>query len=162
MEKTNRNIDLWIYRLAWMLSGLSARFTTSAYGDESARVASFSVDDKVEWQNTTELTADVTPGTSQIATIKIKNNSEVAVAYTVTVTNVTNNLPLKFIIDGDDGDPVADEYTYQSSVQANSGETSFKLIISWPADTTSADEKNLDYIGMVDYITVKVTATQID
>ncbi|MBR2445481.1 MAG: hypothetical protein IKB28_02300 [Clostridia bacterium] len=79
-----------------MTSGLYARYTTSASGQDSARVARFEVTETlqvIKADGTTESTfvvGDVLrPGVSTTYTFTVKNNSEVAVSLTVQNTKYT-------------------------------------------------------------------------
>ena len=79
-----------------MTSGLYARYTTSASGQDSARVARFEVTETLQViraDGTTENTfvvGDVLrPGVSTTYTFTVKNNSEVAVSLTVQNTKYT-------------------------------------------------------------------------
>ena len=87
--------------------------------------------------------------------------------YTLTVTNVTGNLaPLKFTLNPVSGTntPSVTFEKYENGISINSarqipGEHTdkYSLNIVW-----EPGENDLEFIGMVDYITVSVTATQID
>jgi len=163
-----------------LVGGLYARYTVSGNGGDHARVAAFNIEQTGTIFET--LDATVTPGTTQSAELTINNKSEVAVAYTLTVTNVTKNLPLKFTLTPTEsssaGDTNADganankapEFTsekHENGVSTSSatqipGEHSdrYTLNIVWDASENSEDD--LARMGMVDYITIAVTATQID
>ncbi len=155
-----------------LVGGLYAKYTTSASGSDSARVAKFSITQKFLNEKNEEITqaieAKVTPGTTQSVKLEIANKSEVAVEYALTVTNVTGNLPLKFKLTPVSGNnaPAVTSESYQngvskcSAVQKPGNHTDkYNLQIDW---TSSGDDSDLAYIGMVDYITISVTATQID
>lgn len=147
--------------------GLYARYTASISGSDSARVAAFSLTQEGTVFQTIE--ADVTPGTTQNAELTITNKSEVAMEYTLTVTNVTGNItPLKFTLNPADANtpPVTTE-SYENGISINSAcqipgnhTDNYTLNIVWELSENEADD--LALIGMVDYITVSVSATQID
>lgn len=145
----------------YLVSGLFARYAIRAQGSDSARVAKFSIEGSGTLMQTVK--AELIPGKSETATLIIQNNSEVAVEYTVTVTKVTNNLPLSFRME-----KKADSLTLDPTENANgitlTGQRlpgsyidEYTLYIDW-------DSQNRDpaLMGMVDYITVTVTAAQID
>ncbi len=147
--------------------GLYARYTTG-YGDsDGGRVAAFSI--KQEGTIFETIETNVMPGTTQSAELTITNNSEVAMEYVLTVTNVTGNLPpLKFKLkNADDKTPSVTTESYQNGVSMNSvaqipgnHTDKFNLNIVW--EPSSNEEDDLALIGMVDYITISVTAKQID
>lgn len=145
-----------------LVGGLYARYTTSGNTADTARVAAFSITQERTESKTIE--ANVTPGETQITELVISNNSEVAVEYTLTVKNETGNIPLKFKLNPAEGAPLVTTESYVNGISINSAcqipgkhTDKYNLTIVW--ETSDSD---LDLIGMVDYITVSVTATQID
>lgn len=113
------------------------------------------------------IAAELVPGGSQEIKLSIKNDSEVAVAYTVTVTNVTKNLPLTFNLVAGNASPAAletqaneDGATFTAQQLPGSHTDEYLLTISWPTDADA--DSSLAMMGMVDHITVTVTAAQID
>lgn len=129
--------------------GLYARYTTSASGDDGARVAKFNVTDTF----TETLSLSSTPGITQVRKIVVTNNSEVAVSYVVTVENTTKNIPYKFSVN--DSAP----QLYQCSVPctiAPGGDDTVTITAQWDK------EGALAYMGMVDLVSISVTAQQID
>lgn len=148
------------------VSGLYAKYATNTNYDNSARVAEFNIKQEGTLFNTFE--AEITPGETQSAELIITNKSEVAMEYTLTVTNKTGNLsPLKFKLNAVDGTvtPVTTENhengisVYGVSQIPGKHTDKYLLNIVWePTD----EEDALARIGMVDYITVSVTATQVD
>lgn len=150
---------------AYSVTGLYARYTTSAQSSSQARVAKFSITGAGALSQPIE--AKLVPGGSQTVELIIKNDSEVAVAYTVTVANKTKNLPLTFQLEAGGASPTAletqaneDGVTFTAQQLPGSHIDKYQLTIQWPAN---GDE---DYdparMGMVDYIAVTVTAAQID
>ncbi len=148
------------------VGGLYARYTTSASGSDSARVAAFSITQEGTIFNNIE--ANVTPGETQSVTLTIKNNSEVAMEYTLTVTNVTGNItPLKFKLTPTEGAPSVTTESYENGISINSagqipGEHTDKYTLNIVWEPSEKEEDDLALIGMVDYITVSVTAAQVD
>jgi len=150
----------------YLVGGLYARYTTNMNDSDSANVAAFNIKQEGTIFDTIETT--ITPGATQSVNLTITNKSEVAMEYTLTVKNVTGNIePLKFVLKSADGSisPVPTE-SHKNGISINSvqqipGEHTddYILNIVWePSD----EEDALARIGMVDYITVSVTATQID
>ncbi len=150
-----------------LVGGLYAKYTASVSGSDGARVAAFNITQDGTIFRTVE--ADVRPGTKQAAELTIINKSEVAMEYTLTVTNVTGNLkPLKFTLTPADGDtaPITTE-KHENGISINGAcqipgnhTDKYNLNIVW--EPSANEEEDLALIGMVDYITVSVTATQID
>lgn len=149
-----------------LAGGLYARYTTGKGDSNSAKVAAFNIEQEGTIFETIE--AGVTPGTTKSAELIITNNSEVAVEYTLTVTNVTGTLPLKFKLGPADGNqPSVAAESYENGISIDSARQipgnhtdKYTLDIVWEPDAN--EEADLALIGMVDYITVSVTATQID
>lgn len=169
----------------YFVSGLFARYSTSDQSGGNARVARFSFDGGfLNATNATILSryieASLIPGEeNEDVTLIIENNSEVAVEYTIDVTNETKNLPLQFSIekktgssgtptenddahiDSDahaDSDTLTNAATYTAMRAPGSGSPEYyTLHINW-----QPGENDLARMGMVDYLLVTVTATQID
>jgi len=142
---------------AYIVSGVCASYATTGQAGGQARVAKFSVTgDGVLSQ---PIEAALYPGASQKASLNIYNNSEVSVEYTVTATNMTKNLPLCLSISKTGEAPVADgdSVTVSAAHLPGSYTDQYTLSIDWKADQTDPD-----WMGMVDYIMVTVTAVQID
>ncbi len=149
-----------------LVGGLYARYTTSTSGSDSARVAAFSITQEGTIFN--QIKADVTPGTIQSAELAITNKSEVAMEYTLTVSNVTGNIaPLKFTLSAEEGTPGVTTESYKNGISINSarqipGEHTDNYVLNIVWEPSANEEDDLARIGMVDYITVSVTAAQID
>ena len=141
----------------YMVCGLYAKFTTSAEGADDSLVAKFEIteDDLLIGE---DLVFDFAPGT-YINEIKVTNSSEVAINYTINVTNETLNIPLQFALGEassiEGAATTADTVTATYSMGANSTEI-YALKVVW--DQADA----LDHIGMVDLVTIEVNAEQID
>ncbi len=144
----------------YLVTGLFARYTTSAQGSDHARVAKFSIQGSGELLQSIE--ASLFPGESKAVTLVIENNSEVAVEYTVAVTNVTNNLPLSFRMVKEESSPilVANGTTFTAQQIPGDHIDKYTLYIDWEAEND--ENRDPDWMGKVDYITVTVTAAQID
>jgi len=154
-----------------LVGGLYAKYTNTASGSDSARVAKFSITQSGEIINQ-NIKVLITPGSNNFdnITLEIKNNSEVAVAYTLTVTNATGNLPLKFTLTQKSGTttPISTpelngkvSISKASQVPGTHTDT-YQLSIVWDNTTPDEQSRNLELIGMVDYVTVSVAAVQID
>ncbi len=154
-----------------LVGGLYAKYTTTSTSTDTARVAKFSITQKLldggsEVLNET-VEAEVMPGSNKSVTLQIENKSEVAVEYTIEVKNVTNNLSmLKFALESADPAKTPEVTEQESDVgvskftaHQNPGNHTdkYNLNIVW---TPTAND--LQYIGMVDYISISVTATQVD
>lgn len=177
MRKRNGKVNILMCTVAVLLcatlfsmhlvSGLYARYTVSSSGSDGARVAAFSI--KQEGTIFQDIEADVIPGTTKSAELTITNDSEVKMEYTLTVTNVTGNLtPLKFTLaPADANTPSVTTEKYENGISINSacqipGEHTDKYILNIVWEKSENEDDDLAFIGMVDYITVSVTATQVD
>lgn len=154
-----------------LVSNMYAKYTESIDNSDGARIAKFSITPGGElFEN---LKAEAIPGETQNVTLIIENKSEVAVEYTLTVTNVTRNLPLKFTLTPDPADggntphATLDSYDKDNGISISSARREpkehtdkYKLKIIW--EPNSNNKNDLELMGMVDYITVSVKATQID
>ncbi len=150
-----------------LVGGLYAKYTAGASGSDGARVAAFSITQDGTIFHTIE--ADVIPGTVQVAELTVTNDSEVAMAYTLTVKNETGNLtPLKFkLMPADAATPSVTTESYENGISMNTacqipGEHTDKYTLNIVWEPSANEEDDLALIGMVDYITVSVTATQMD
>lgn len=153
----------------YFVSGLYARYTSSGRNGGSARVAVFSV--KGDGVLSKPIAAELVPGEIVSKSLIIENDSEVAVEYTITVEHKTDNLSLSYYIskipkEADDtlNDVKWETFGYNLTTQQIPGNHTdeFILYIKWEYDSKDNQEDNLDLIGQVDYITVTVTATQVD
>lgn len=146
-----------------LVSGLFARYAIGAQSSDQARVAKFSIEGEGALSQPIE--AILIPGKTEEVTLIIQNNSEVSVEYTITVTNVTNNLPLSFRMNEKDGTFLAEDkgITVTQRRIPGSHTDQYTLKIAWPEPADDdARIKDLERTGMVDYITVTVMAAQID
>lgn len=140
----------------YLVAGLFARYATSAQNSNNARVAKFSVTGSGMLSQSIE--ASVIPGKSEPVTVEIQNDSEVAVEYTITATNETKNLPLSFRVKKEGtSSAVAINGTPFTGQQLPGSHTGYTLYVDW-----KAKDNDPALMGMVDRITVTVTAVQID
>jgi len=161
----------------YSVTGVFARYTTSVQTSDQARVARFSINSGFLQDSGSTLSASIeanlTPGGEIPATIIIENKSEVAVEYTIAVKNATNNLPLSFRMEKADtssADLSGTGTTFTAQQVPGSHDDRYTLYIKWQkaGDTgdTEEDQKakeaELALMGMVDLITVTVTAAQVD
>lgn len=144
---------------SYFVTGLFARYATRAQSSGDARVAKFSIEGSGIFSQPIE--ASLVPGSSETASLIIQNNSEVAVEYTITVTNMTNNLPLSFRMEKEGSSPTmqASGTTFTEQQIPGSHTDEYTLYIKWDKQD---DDKDIARMGMVDHIAVTVTAVQID
>ena len=135
----------------YLCGGLYARYTTSDSGEDAARVARFDVSEDGAYFSK-NLLIETAPGRVE-REIVVTNNSEVAVAYTVTIKNTTKNIPYSFSVDG--SEPMSNECSVTCYLKPNSTE-GISIVAEW------ADEGALKYMGMVDLITLTISAQQVD
>jgi len=163
-NKTKMNIPICIAAVLLCLalfstcfvSGLFARYAASTQSGDDARVARFSIEGECTLWNTID--ASLIPGESKTVKIDINNDSEVALEYTVTVANETNNLPLELRMEKTGGAGPADtDTTFTGQWLPGSHTDKYTLYIKW-----DEDKNDPALMGMVDYIKVTVMAAQID
>ena len=160
-----------------MTSGLYARYVATASGEDSARVAKFDVVTSLE---NPDVTIDCATGTTGQYVIKVKNNSEVAVNYTLFVKLTPNNSGSK--LDATDLTvSIADEkdtngnYIFKDAYFSNEmkftrdtplapggeREHCLKLVVSdW--GTISKDADNVKTLTREFDVTVDIQVTQVD
>lgn len=134
-----------------LTGGLLARYTTSGSASDNARVAKFKVSENYTTFSD-NLVLGVRPGTVN-RVIEVKNDSEVVVAYTITITNITDNIPYVFSVNDETG--AQTQYVHTSYLEPN---TTKEITIS----ATWATEGALQYMGMVDLIEIQIDAQQVD
>ena len=170
-SKTKKNIPMRVAAVllcltlfsTYFVSGLFARYSTSVQSGGHARVAKFSIQGGGAFTQSIETV--LSPGEEKGVSLIIENNSEVAVEYTITAANVTNNLPLRFFLQKDGASEVdINNGTVFTDQQIPGSHTDkYTLFIQWPAPADEAAmTRALEQMGMVDYITVTVTAAQMD
>ena len=134
-----------------MTSGLYARYTTSVSGQASARIANFNPTLVIDGQVTelsTIVSVPFTPNEHYVVTIE--NQSEVAVQYSVSITNKTKNLPIK-------------DVTAQLSQPIGVGEKQvIPLGIDWNLGQDVGETLDPGFAGMVDLLQVTIHIVQVD
>lgn len=139
-----------------LTSGLYARYVSKGEGSDNSRVAQFNVTETSD-DLTAELLFELEPGTHEYE-ISVSNKSEVAVGYTIAVSNRTKNIPLQFEVrtkESANGETTLDSFE-KEFVMASNSESIFVLRIYW--DPENADE----FMGMVDLIDITLKAVQKD
>ncbi len=165
-NKPKRNIPLRVAAVLFYLtlcttclvSGLYARYSTNTQSSNQARVAKFSIKGDGILSQTIE--AALIPGENETTSLNIHNNSEVAVEYTVTVSNETGNLPLHLKMTKTGSTQVQEgtgPITFTEPRLSGGQVDQYGLEIQWKAEDNGAD-----WMGKVDHIAVTVTAAQID
>lgn len=134
-----------------LTGGLYAKYSTNAQSDDSGRVALFSVTENYTSFSTT-LELPLEPG-NYTKDIIVENNSEVAISYTITLENETDNIPLKLAVDNKEA--VLDSCSSTHNMTQGATETRTIKVV-WPAEGAN------DYIGRVDLIKITIVAEQID
>lgn len=137
-----------------LTAGLYARYTTTATGSDSARVAVFNV--KEEGSLLQGIQAPLYPGDTEKYSIIVENSSEVAIAYQISLENLTGKLPITWSV-WQEPIPVSQENGVCSGQMAPGSRATFVLKLEWPAEKNS-----LTYMGLVDMLQVNLTAAQID
>ena len=142
-----------------MVSGRFARYVTTATYEDGARVARFSIVETGALS--TMLQADIIPG-ARMELINVKNYSEVAVEFTITVDNVYRNIPLTFELkNGEQAlagtENIDGSVSFTGSIGPGQQEQQLQLYLIW---TPGAD--SIDYIGRVDLVEITLDAVQID
>ena len=133
-----------------LTSGIYARYVSRAEGSDDSRVAEFNVTEETEL--TESIIFDVAPGDESKYKIKVNNDSEVAVTYSVVIENKTKNIPLVFKIGEDEG---VDSFTKEFAMEPKET-VEFDIIITWAAEDAE------EYMGMVDLIDITLKAVQKD
>lgn len=145
----------------YLVTGLFARYAVTAQSSEQARVAAFSITGAEALDQTKTIKATVSPGETTEVKLIINNNSEVAVEYEIEVINDTENLPLSLELkEGNTSLATAtgkDKITFKDQKAPGNHKDEYNLKIKWEAGMGDVAR-----MGMVDYIAVTVTATQID
>lgn len=133
---------------SYMMSGLYARYTVTAFASDSARVAKFTFTDgqmQMQAQSFVIYSSSVYPG--QIVgsyQVAIENKSEVAISYVIKFENLTDNLPVK-------------DVTRPPDVLVPNQTTSIIFQIPWLSTDNSPD-----YAGKTDIVRITVSVEQVD
>ena len=155
----------------WLMSNIYARYSSTASGSDSARVAIFGHDQSISLTNENGMTG-LKPGDSRTYTVKVANYkgeivSEVALKYNLEIVTA-GNLPLKYTISKDGkeigfyeetSDDVKRTIT-NDDMKFSAGtknEENYAIQISWPSDKNDAS-----YAGIPDDITLNINVEQID
>ena len=180
-------ITLLIAMIALVLvSGTYAKYTSSASGSDTARVAkwSFNVGENdivakdtftfdlfktITDTDVVSANADkvIAPGTSGSFDLVLENKSETSAKYgiTYTVTN-TASIPVQFSVNGKDWtDNLANvvESDTDTKLAANNGTKTITIQWKWAYDGDDTTDVNLGKVGTAKLIVqADVTATQID
>ncbi len=150
----------------YLTGGLYARYVAKADGSDSARVAAFSITQDLlntNGEQQVDITLDAYPDFTKDYTISITNDSEVAVSYVVEIKNHTKNLPLTATLTNKEDAPVpvivmADEtITFAAQQQPGEFTDEYTLRFTWPSG-----DWDIGLAGMVDHVTVTLTAVQRD
>ena len=156
----------WIWRAACVLlcltlfsvhmsSSLYARFVSGDSAQDSTRVASFEILQSGAMVQSIDLT--LMPAEEQEYKIKLENKSETAMSYTITVKNLTGNLPVTLtwndIAEGEDPTQPVD-----GTLDANDGTTEYILTIRWPEESSNS----YLYYREIDQLMVIVDCSQVD
>ncbi len=143
------------------LTGVMARHTTAGVSGDEARVARFLITENVTPSDkfkvgidTVEITGEMAPET--VAVLEMTNGGEVDVEYTVTVKNAYGNLPVELSVEDATVENRDNALVFKTQIAAG-GRQEYNLMLGWPSG-----ENALDYMGMVDYISVTAEAVQID
>ncbi|MBQ7035663.1 MAG: hypothetical protein IJN34_08005 [Clostridia bacterium] len=133
--------------------GLYAKYTAKGSGGDDARVARFNItEDRSNFSETLKI--ETTPGKVEEKII-VTNSSEVAIAYTVTIKNRTQNIPYSFSVDN--SAPSLDECSVTHYLEPNTSSAEIPIVAEWENNETATN-----YIGMVDLIDITIHAQQVD
>ena len=143
-----------------MVSGRYARYVTSASGSDSARVAKFTVTQSI-LQGETDLAQtipmlEIKPGKTVIIDVVVEHDTEVAVRNTVDVQSLYSNLPLTISVQ-EKGTETSGSSTFTATYGPGTFKKEYEAAITWVRGSN-----DVDYIGMVDLITITVTSEQVD
>ena len=143
-----------------MVSGRYARYVTSASGSDSARVAKFTVTQSI-LQGETDLAQtipmpEIKPGDTVVINIVLEYDTEVAVRSTVDVQSLYSNLPLTISVQ-EKGTLSSQSSNFSAEYRPGTFTKEYEAAITWVRGSN-----DVDYIGMVDLITITVTSEQVD
>lgn len=156
-----------------LLAGIYAKYTSASEKSGGIGVVEFNITQHgTIFEN---ITTTVTPGTTQCAELKINNKCDGPIKYTLTVKNVTGNIPqLKFkLVPANANAPSIDTETesYANGVSTNeviinsstrplTGEYTDEYYLNIVWEESANENTDLACMGLVDYVTISVTATQ--
>ena len=136
-----------------LLGGVYARYTVTASGSDSARVAKFSFNADLSPQSLI-LPITLSPGESLDQLIEIENSGEASLIYVVTITKLTDNLPiLRPEGEYDKNAPITT--VIKSAVIAPSESYSVPFSIVWDKNDNSTE-----FMGKMDAVKITVSVEQ--
>jgi len=143
------------------LTGVMARYTNVTADGDDARVAKFLITEKVKPNDKFDVGVDTAAitgetGPQAAAILEITNGGEVDVEYTITVEKPYKNLPIELSITDPSTRAAVGSSPFKIQLQPGTSET-YELSVEW-----KSGENALDYMGMVDYISVTAEAVQMD
>lgn len=171
MDKRKLNIPMFAALILLLLtmvtthitSGLYARYTGSASGSASARVAKFKVTGSLDKE---DITVDCAQGKSGTYQITVKNDSEVTVKYSMRVM-LSQDVPKNAVqVIRDDQEPIyaTQKMEFADIEQLAPGETGLHTlgfgIMDWKTVTEKATNKEKS-TWKLDF-TVEIIAEQVD
>lgn len=137
-------IVLTIFSFSLVVTTYS-RYITSSIDDEKGTVAQFKISEVLENGGSEQvLELSLIPGDRITENVLVTNDSNVTVKYTITITNITNNLPLEFT-------------GYVGEIKYGPSETKIcPIIINWPSELNDPS-----YSGKVDFIKISIVVEQV-
>ncbi len=157
MEKKQRPVLLIVAFILIILTAISFSLVVATYSryittkinssendGKNPDVAKFDVSEYLDGVGEFDtLSITLKPGEEKVQNIIVSNSSEVAISYTISLENVTNNLPLEFT-------------NYSGTINANETNVACSVTISWDELKNSPE-----FAGKTDVIRIIITAEQI-
>ena len=157
MEKKQRPVLLIVAFILIILTAISFSVVVATYSryittkinstennGNNPDVAKFDVSEYLDGVGEFDtLSITLKPGEEKVQNIIVSNSSEVAISYTISLENVTNNLPLEFT-------------NYSGTINANETNVACSVTISWDELKNSPE-----FAGKTDVIRIIITAEQI-
>lgn len=157
MEKKQRPVLLIVAFILIILTAISFSLVVATYSryittkinstennGNNPDVAKFDVSEYLDGVGEFDtLSITLKPGEEKVQNIIVSNSSEVAISYTISLENVTNNLPLEFT-------------NYSGTINANETNVACSVTISWDELKNSPE-----FAGKTDVIRIIITAEQI-
>lgn len=157
MEKKQRPVLLIVAFILIILTAISFSLVVATYSryittkinssetdGKNPEVAKFDVSEYLDGVGEFDtLSITLKPGEEKIQNIIVSNSGEVAISYTISLENVTNNLPLEFT-------------NYSGTINANETNVACSVTISWDELKNSPE-----FAGKTDVIRIIITAEQI-
>lgn len=153
-NQNKRPIFLYVALILFILLILSMHFSKDLYGryftttngQDGARVATFEVDDGFASTYSEVISISAKPGDQKEFAFTVINKGEVAVRYTVSANNLTNNLPLTFV--------------FTPGVLSPKDTQNLTFTVVW--DDTILENTNPNYANKTDFIELTIVIEQID